>query len=229
MPLLVLERCVKAKPRTQQDTLYVIVFRVGRQEVGLVAPTLVDIRDIDAQLDVVTFREPGILGSTVVEDRATRLIDLVELVRVARPEWLTEEITRNAKHTGHRILLAEDSNFFRKQVVDLLATEGYDVTGYEDGAAAWQALNNDPDTLPDLVLTDIEMPNLDGYGLTSQIKNDPRFKHIPVIAVTSLAGQEDLERGRQAGVDEYQIKLDRDQLMETVRRFLKAPAATAKK
>jgi two-component system chemotaxis sensor kinase CheA len=228
LPLLSLENCIKAKGRPEQDTLYVVVFRVGRQEVGLVAPTLVDIRDIDAHLDIVTFREPGILGSTVVEDHATRLIDLVELVRVARPEWLTEEITRNAKHTGNLIFLAEDSNFFRKQMEDLFKTEGYEVKGHEDGAIAWQALQ-DCETLPDLVVTDIEMPNMDGYGLTAAIKGDPRFKQIPVIAVTSLAGQEDMERGRQAGVDDYQIKLDRDQLIEGVRRFLKsvnpAPAA----
>jgi two-component system chemotaxis sensor kinase CheA len=150
------------------------------------------------------------------------------LVRVARPDWLTEEITRNAKHTGNRILLAEDSNFFRKQVEDLLKTEGYEVLACEDGEAAWQALQT-ADPMPALVLTDIEMPNLDGYGLTSRIKGDPRFKHLPVIACTSLAGQEDMERGRQAGVDDYQIKLDRDQLVEGVRRFLTGinPASAA--
>jgi two-component system chemotaxis sensor kinase CheA len=71
-----------------------------------------------------------------------------------------------------------------------------------------------------LVVTDIEMPELDGYGLTRRIKGDQRFAHLPVVALTSLAGEEDIERGKAAGVDDYQIKLDKDKLLVSVRGFL---------
>jgi two-component system chemotaxis sensor kinase CheA len=70
-------------------------------------------------------------------------------------------------------------------------------------------------------VTDIEMPNLDGLGLTARIKGDPRFRHLPVIALTSLAGEEDEARGRQAGVDDYQVKLDRETLLTKLDEFLK--------
>jgi two-component system chemotaxis sensor kinase CheA len=226
LPLMALEEHIRARPRGGQATVYVIVFKVGHKEVGLIAPNLVDIRDIDSRVDVVTFREPGVLGSTVVQDKATRVVDLVELVRLAHPTWLAEEISRNAKQTSRRVLLAEDSDFFRKQVADLLATEGYDVLACEDGEAGWRALD-EAEPPVDLVVTDIEMPNLDGYGLTRRIREDARFASLPVIAVTSLAGQEDIERGRQAGVSEYQIKLDRDRLADSIRRFLRSAASPA--
>lgn len=71
----------------------------------------------------------------------------------------------------------------------------------------------------DLLLTDIEMPNMNGLQLSRHVKDDDNLQHIPVIALTSLAGQEDVERGRAAGVNEYQVKLDRDNLLEAVRRY----------
>lgn len=222
LALLSLERYVTALPRPVQDTLYVVVFRIARQEVGLIVPKLVDIREVAAELDIVTFREPAILGSMVVDSHATRVLDLAELVGLAKPEWLAEETSRNAQRCGYRVLLAEDSAFFRKQVEAFLQAEGYEVISCEDGAAAWEALQ-EADPPVDLVVTDIEMPNLDGYGLTRQIRNDARFARLPVIAVTSLAGQEDMDRGKAAGVDDYQIKLDRDRLLEALVRYTGGP------
>jgi two-component system chemotaxis sensor kinase CheA len=72
-----------------------------------------------------------------------------------------------------------------------------------------------------LVVTDIEMPNLDGFGLAERIKSDERYRHLPVIALTTLAEDDDIARGRKAGIDDYQIKLDREKLMESIDRFMK--------
>jgi len=66
------------------------------------------------------------------------------------------------------------------------------------------------------VVTDIEMPNMNGYELTKQIRSDARFSSLPIIAVTSLAGEEDVERGRQAGLTNYLVKLDREKLLEAI-------------
>ena len=57
-----------------------------------------------------------------------------------------------------------------------------------------------------LVITDIEMPNLDGFGFTKKIKNDDRFLHLPVIALTTMASEEDIQKGKALGVADYQIK-----------------------
>ncbi|MFO7717339.1 MAG: response regulator, partial [Desulfohalobium sp.] len=119
------------------------------------------------------------------------------------------------------VLLAEDSDFFRDQVKRLLEENAYVVFGAEDGAVAWQTLQEAQDSV-DLVLTDLEMPNMDGFELTQKIKNDNRFSHLPVIALTSLAGEEDQEKGKQVGIDEYHIKLDKDKLLASLAHY--APA-----
>lgn len=232
LPLLSLEHYTKSKPRAQQKTLYVIAFRVARQEVGLIAPTLVDIRNVSGQIDTVTFREPGINGSMVIDDKTTRLIDLMELARGGHPEWFnktpTQEQAAAPQSAGGmpHILLAEDSAFFRSQVQGFLTGEGYSVLAAEDGSQAWDLLQH-TDQPVTLVVTDIEMPRMDGYGLTRKIKSDSRFAHLPVIALTSLAGEEDVKRGTEAGVDCYQVKLDRDQLLEMVARYMKAAGRPA--
>jgi two-component system chemotaxis sensor kinase CheA len=68
------------------------------------------------------------------------------------------------------------------------------------------------------VATDIEMPRLDGLALTRQIRADRRFAGLPVIALSSLAGEEEIACGMAAGVDEYQIKLNKEELMESIRK-----------
>ena len=79
-----------------------------------------------------------------------------------------------------------------------------------------------------MVATDIEMPRLDGLALTQRIRADKRFAGLQVIALSSLAGDEEIARGMAAGVDEYQIKLNKDQLTESIRKAVgrkkKAPA-----
>jgi two-component system chemotaxis sensor kinase CheA len=79
----------------------------------------------------------------------------------------------------------------------------------------------------DIVVTDIEMPNMNGYELTRQVRADARFSHLPVVAVTSLAGEEDIQRGQEAGVNCYQIKLDREELVSTVQELISGAAAMA--
>ncbi|MCG8649147.1 MAG: response regulator, partial [Pirellulales bacterium] len=72
------------------------------------------------------------------------------------------------------------------------------------------------DLVFELVVTDIQMPRMNGFELCERIKRDPRTRHLPVIALTSLAGDEDIQRGRECGVDDYQVKMDREKLLQSV-------------
>ncbi len=226
LPLLSLDQHIKAKPRAQQDTVYVVVFRAAKQEIGLIAPNLVDIREVDAEVDTITFHQPGVMGSMVIDGKATRLVDLFELARTAHPDWFTGQTASDqGLKIKPRLLLAEDSAFFRNQLNGFLTDEGFEVVACEDGQVAWDKLQSADEPFS-AVVTDIEMPNMDGYNLTHHIKQSPLYSHLPVIAVTSLGGQEDMRRGKEVGVDEYQVKLDRDQLIAAVRRLLKATNPT---
>jgi len=233
LPLLSLEHHIKAQPRPDTTWFYVVVFKLSGFEVGLIAPELVDISNISIDIDTITFRETGVIGSIILEDKTVRLIDVYELAEAAHPEWFTQqEETTSAvrEQKTNTILLAEDSAFFRQQMKNFIEAEGYEVIACEDGQIAWETLQlKDPDQNFDMVVTDIEMPNLDGLGLARKIKADPELAHLPIIAVTSLAGEEDMQRGYEedmqrgyeAGVDDYQIKLDREKLLAAIARYLK--------
>ena len=221
LPLFSLEDAVDCRPRPEAPKIYVAVFATAEREAGLIVPEILDIRAVPTRIDTETFRQPGITGSLVFEGMTVRLVDLHEVARKLRPDWYqARPAIPTPDGSAPRILLAEDSDFFRKQLAGFFESEGYQVQAAEDGAAAWNLLA-DPENHFDAVVTDIEMPHMTGLELAQRIRDDARFARLPIIAVTSLADDDDIRRGRQAGIDEYHVKLDREQLMATMARLLK--------
>lgn len=102
-----------------------------------------------------------------------------------------------------RILVVEDNPMNLKLFQDVLAAYGYDVTAAETGQ---QALDSVRDTLPDLVILDIQLPDISGLEIAKRFKADDRLKAIPIIAVTSFAMAGDEERALAAGCDAYITK-----------------------
>lgn len=104
---------------------------------------------------------------------------------------------------GKRILLADDNTDMRDYVHRLLQARGYDVTAVGDGEAALAAAHS---STPDLILSDVMMPGLDGFGLLRAIRTDPLFASLPVILLSARAGEEAKVDGLAAGADDYLIK-----------------------
>jgi two-component system chemotaxis sensor kinase CheA len=229
LPLINLEDHVRAKPRPDQEWLYIVIFEFNGHEVGLIVPTLDEICNLPIDVDAHTLREPGILGSVVVDRLAIRLVDVYELATRAYPQLSAPQRPTGVQRENrtYRILLAEDSAFFRSQVAAFLASQGYEVVECEDGQEAWDTLILSDQAI-DLILTDIEMPRMNGFELCTQIRASEGFAEMPIIALTSLAGEKDMERGRTVGVDDYQVKMDRDQLLAAVKRLLTERAQAAR-
>jgi len=222
LPLLSLEDHIRAHAAPASPSSYVVVFNFAQREIGLLVHEVVDIHEVRAALDGVLFRQPGVMGSAIIDQRVTRLLDLFELTDVAHPEWAQRSKIAAPNDARQRtILLAEDSDFFRKQLTGFLEKAGHRVIACEDGMVAWDTLQ-EPDCLVDLVVTDVEMPRLDGIELAQRIKGNPELARLPIIAVTSLASEEDKARGLEAGIDQYHVKLDREQLIATVDEILAA-------
>ncbi|VFQ44283.1 hybrid sensor histidine kinase/response regulator [Desulfoluna butyratoxydans] len=222
LPLNEVSEVANVAPVPESDQYEVVVFRVGGRETGLLVTPPVDAVEVDLNVDASTLKQEGIMGSLIVGDHTTLMVDIFELVRTVNPTWFEENRPTGPDTTTTdgeiRVLFAEDSAFFRNQVSDFLADEGFIVTTAEDGAEAWNYLNKGVDDFT-VILTDLEMPNMDGFELTKKIKASETFGHLPVVALTSLASERDIQKGKEAGIDSYQIKLDREKLIDVVREY----------
>lgn len=165
----------------------------------------------------------GIPASTlfqgVVMDRAGTLVPVLNVSQLstqARPRTSTQAPVSRRKQ---RILVADDSVAVRTIQRSVLELAGFEVQVAEDGRVALQHLRQHPF---DLLVSDVEMPNLNGLDLTREIRKDERLKHLPVILVTSMASPQHREEGMLAGADAYLIKGNYapEDLLDTIGRLI---------
>jgi PAS domain S-box-containing protein len=125
----------------------------------------------------------------------------VSLSAIAEPPQQDEQM-RKRQVAGSRILLVDDNADMREYLGRLLSNH-YEVQAVDDGQAALAAAY---ERVPDLVLTDVMMPRLDGFGLVRGLREDPRTSSVPVIMLSARAGEDALIEGLEAGADDYLIK-----------------------
>jgi two-component system chemotaxis sensor kinase CheA len=157
-------------------------------------------------------------GAAVLDDgRVVPVLNATELVRAARPE--TRSVETQASRP--RILVCDDALTTRFAMKSLLEIAGYPVVTAADGEEAWAVLERSP---CQLVVSDWQMPRLDGVGLARRIKSHPTLHRTPIILVTSLDSPEDRAAGLEAGADGYLVKreVERGKLLELVRQLLPA-------
>ena len=118
-----------------------------------------------------------------------------------------------------RILVVDDSLTSRTLERNILGSAGYDVDVAANGNEAWSRLRQQA---YDLIVADIQMPGMDGFELTRRVRAQPTLRHLPVILVTALGSQSDIEKGAEAGADEYLVKgqFEHAKLLQAVGRYL---------
>jgi two-component system chemotaxis sensor kinase CheA len=119
------------------------------------------------------------------------------IASVARPN---RQLFAAPKASKPRVLVVDDSITTRALIKSIVEEGGYDVTAARDGSEAYRLLQEQPF---DLVVSDVQMPNLDGFGLTEQIRKTPKLARVPVVLVTSLEAENDRLRGLEAGANAY--------------------------
>jgi len=222
LPLVTLSDAAQVEPIGDDMKLAVMIANVHGHEVGLLGAMPVDVVETNVRIDETTHRQAGVAGSTIIRDRTALIVDLCDLVDARWPEWAAKQAQEELPAAGDVetvVLLAEDSDFFRAQVSRYLKEDGHIVLAAPDGEAAWELLLQNLDKVR-AVVTDVEMPRLDGLGLARRIRADRRTAHLPIIALTSLVGEDDIERGNAAGINDYQTKIDRDRLSERLKEYL---------
>jgi two-component system chemotaxis sensor kinase CheA len=148
--------------------------------------------------------------------------DLLRALRDALPAEPVQPAEEQETETEARtaaILVVDDSITTRTMEKSLFEAAGYRVQTATDGAEAWAALKSEPF---DLVVSDVDMPRLNGFDLTTRIRSDPRLASLPVVLVTALESREDKERGIEVGANAYVIKsgFDQSKLLEIIRRLV---------
>ncbi|MGB3212361.1 MAG: chemotaxis protein CheW [Desulforhopalus sp.] len=224
LSLICVDDLAMVQPIADHDSLLVIVFNIANRSVGLLAIGPIDALEVSADIDDTTLSQPGIMGSIIINNQTTMLVNVFEMVESLFPTWFETqekyEIDTIDEGESPTILIAEDSKFFRNQVKGYMTEVGYNVIEAEDGVEGWTKLMEHHHEISMLV-TDIEMPNMNGFELTQKIRGDSQFSDLPIIALTTLASAEDVAKGKAVGVDEYHIKLDKERLMVSVHDYIK--------
>jgi two-component system chemotaxis sensor kinase CheA len=166
---------------------------------------------------------PGYLGAAILGDgRIVLILDPSHLLnpdRAAHPEGrpLAEPELRGP---APNVLVVDDQFTVRELQRSILETAGYRVETVRDGQEALARIARDSDV--DMVLTDVQMPNMDGFELLQAIRGQPEHSSLPVAIVTSRSGEEDRRRGVAEGADAYMVKQEFDQkaLLETIERLV---------
>ncbi len=229
LPVLALSDQTGLSMLSEDQQWVVIEFeRLGRT-IGLLCAEPLDMVEAWIEIDQQTLRQPAIAGSAIIKGRTTLFVDLGELAASLEPApEIEKQLATNvysdvspslARPIRSTVLVAEDSDFFRGQICRLVEAVGYKTLSAPDGQAAWELLDRYADEIA-VVATDVEMPTLDGLQLTRRIRCDGRFDSLPVIALSSLAGETEIARGLEAGVSEYQVKLDQDLLLASIERAI---------
>ena len=210
MPLVSMNESVKVKAEGAQSLL---VFSDGSRSMALVVDEIVDI--VEDRLDIqVTSDNPGALGSAIIKGQATEIIDVGHFLPLAFEDWFRrkEQPTQAVKHA---VLLVDDSPFFRNMLAPVLQAAGYEVAAVASGAEALVLLKDGKHF--DVVITDIEMPDMDGFQFAESLRTDPRTVDLPVIALASVISPEAVERGRNAGFHDFVAKFDRQGLIAALK------------
>jgi two-component system chemotaxis sensor kinase CheA len=212
MPLIEVTEQTKIREDGAQPLL---VFSEDGRSMGLIVDEIVDIVEDHLNIEVAS-TQPGILGSAVVKGQATEIIDIAHFLPLAFDDWLArKESGRTGPVTPRQLLFVDDSAFFRNMLLPVLRATGYEVTAVGSGAEAMNLVKAGYSF--DVVVSDIEMPEMSGFDLAEAVRADARHQNVPIIALSSLTSEAALERGRQAGFDDYVAKFDRPGLIAALK------------
>ncbi len=191
----------------------ILVFADDGRSMGLVVDEIIDIVEEQLSIEVASTRE-GVLGSAVVKGQATEVIDVGHFLPMAFADWFSRKEMRLSA-TAQTVLLVDDSAFFRNMLAPVLKAAGYRVTVAQNGHEGLSVLRSGNQF--DVVLTDIEMPDMNGFEFAEAIRADRKMESMPIIALSSVVSPAAIERGRQAGFHDYVAKFDRPGLIAALK------------
>jgi two-component system chemotaxis sensor kinase CheA len=217
---------------------------VSDSSMGLIIDDITDILEDYLDLNSTTARE-GIMGSLQLNDLTVDILDVAHFLGQNTSDWFATDSHKHqpfvkpgaynpvpsVTHAGPvsstehdnqdsrtRLLIVDDSPFFRNMLYPILTSAGYAVTVAEDAVQAIKM--HDQGKMFDVVLSDIEMPHMDGYQFVETMRNGSSWKDVPFIALTSHNTPQDIEYGFKKGFNQYIGKFNKDELIRTISKVM---------
>ncbi|HEV2673410.1 MAG TPA: chemotaxis protein CheW [Aliidongia sp.] len=212
MPLVPIDPALRIGHEGRQP---ILVFSDKERSMGLLVDEIVDI--VEDVLNVqLGSEQPGLIGSAVLAGKATDLVDTGFYLMQAYDDWFGSRSDGALDHVAKtlRVLLVDDSPFFRNLLTPLLTIAGYEVSAVDSADRALDLHEAGEDF--DIIISDIEMPGMNGFEFASHVRSDSRWSNVPMVALSSHATPEDLDRGREVGFNDYIAKFDRDALLTSL-------------
>jgi len=229
IPVLDLSLALKGPPTEVNEEAFVIIADYNRTTQGFLVGGVERIVNMNWEEILAPPKGSGansyMTAVTRVDDKLVEIIDVEKVLSevVGVTETISSGIIDESKvEAGANILVADDSSVARKQIKRTLDQLGIDSTLVKDGQEALDVLldwaDEDPDIAKHLtmVISDVEMPNMDGYTLTTEIRKDPRLKDLFVILHTSLSGVFNQSMVEKVGANKFIAKFDADELAGAV-------------
>ena len=203
----------------------ILVFTDRERSMGLVVDEIVDIVDDRLKIELTTDL-PGLIGSAVIAGKATDIIDAGYFLTQAFSDWFgsSENAALDIGPGGRRrALLIDDSPFFRNLLAPLLSVAGWQVTALQ---SAQEALSmRDKGASFDVIISDIEMPGMNGFEFANEVRSGGAWAKVPMVALSAHATSADFERGRNAGFNDYVAKFDREALVSSLAQTVAGAAS----
>jgi two-component system chemotaxis sensor kinase CheA len=212
MPILTLDSSAPFAPANRQP---ILVFSEGEHSIGVAVEEIIDIVETVYSVDLLSER-PGILGSAIIAGKATDLIDISHYLAAAGSHWFKKEtkVPFGGEGRARRLLLVDDSPFLRNMLHPLLTTAGYEVVGVDSAESALHLCEEGERF--DIIISDIEMPRMDGFGFAAKVRESENWRETPLVALTSHVSAKDEERGRRSGFQRHVPKLDHNLLLKAI-------------
>ena len=210
MPLVRVNANVNVRTEGSQPLL---VFSDAGRSMGLVVDEIVDIVEDKLEIEVAS-ETPGILGSAVIRGHATEVIDVGHFLPLAFEDWFRRKDMMLTE--SRSLLFVDDSPFFRNMLAPVLKAAGYQVTAVASAKDALERIKSGQHF--DMVVTDVEMPEMNGFEFAEALRALQKASPPPIIALSSITTPEAIERGREVGFHDYVAKFDRPGLIAALKQ-----------
>ena len=202
---------------TEKPRQSVLVFNDGDRSMGLMVDEIIDVIEDHLNIELSGSR-PGLLGTAVIGGLATDVIDTGHWLTLAWQDWFHGAAQSSENDKTRRVLVVEDSNFFRQLLMPILGAAGYRVTAAPSAAEALRL--RDTGAMFDVIVSDITMPDMDGLDFARTVRASGPWASLPMIALSSRADPRDIEAGRDAGFTDYVAKFQREALIASLQQCL---------